>query len=265
MKIIHLTDLHVTPKGVELFGQEPAKLFDWAVKDIVNNHSDAACCVISGDLTHRAEPEAYEVLKQSLEPLPMPVHMIIGNHDLRLPATQVLGLETDPNGFVQTAVDTDFGTFLFLDTVVENSNEGAYCKQRLDWLRETLSQKSGRPIWVVMHHSPFPLGMPAMDQIQLSPHDCTAIEGAFSGHDIRHIFFGHYHRPVSGIWRGIPFTSHRSMMLQCALDLKTKDEVRGIHEEPQYAVCLIEDGLTRVHYHDFASHAATISMGHPSE
>lgn len=265
MKFIHLTDLHICPKGSRLFDQDTSETLEAAIEDIIAHHSDAAFCAITGDLTHNAEPEAYRHLKDLLAPLPMPIHMTIGNHDLRAPAREILNLPTDTNCFVQTSIETEIGTLLFLDTVVEGANEGAYCAERINWLRGALKKAAGRPVWLFMHHSPFPLGMPAMDQIQLAPQDCNNIAQELKGHDVKHLFFGHYHRPVSGQWRGIPFSSHRSLMLQCALDLATADEVHGISEEPQYAVCLVEDGLTRVHLHDFSSCAKQVSMGGPED
>lgn len=265
MKFIHLTDLHICPKGHRLFDQDTSETLQTAIEDIIENHSDAAFCAITGDLTHKAEPEAYQHLKELLAPLPIPIHMTIGNHDLRAPAREALSLPTDTNGFIQTSVETEIGTLLFLDTVVEGTNEGAYCAARINWLRDALDAANGRPVWLFMHHSPFPLGMPAMDQIQLAPEDCGTIAEALKGHDVRHLFFGHYHRPVSGQWDGIPFSSHRSLMLQCLMDLEAIEEVYGIREEPQYAVCLVENGLTRVHIHDFASSAEHVSMGAPEE
>ncbi len=75
----------------------------------------------------------------------------------------------------------------------------------------------------------------------------AAIEGA----DLRHIFFGHVHRPVSGSWRGIPYSALRSTVHQVPLDFGDKRSMPYSYEPPAYNVILISDDLTVVHHHDY--------------
>lgn len=264
MKFIHLTDLHVTPDTARLFGQDVNANLRRAVEDIARHHSDALFCAITGDLTHDGDAEAYGVLKEILAPLKMPVHMTIGNHDVRAEAQRCLDLPVDAYGFTQIAIPSPIGTLLMLDSKDEATHGGAYCDARQAWLRDALAEHRDVPVWIFIHHPPFPLSMPAMDQIRLRDDDSRALAEVLGTHpNVRHIFFGHYHRPVSGVWQGIPFSSHRSMMLQCGLEMAGGEEIAGIFEEPQYAVVLAEPGLTRVHLHDFGCAADQVSMGAP--
>ena len=77
MKLIHITDTHFVPRGKTLFGGDPLKNLERCVADINLHHTDAEVCVLTGDLTHWAEPEAYDSLKECLDPLIPPLE---GHH-----------------------------------------------------------------------------------------------------------------------------------------------------------------------------------------
>ena len=83
MKIIHFTDTHFIPAGKTLYGRDPAAALARCIADINHHHADAARCVITGDLTHWGEPEAFDHLKQHLSVLKPPLRLLVGNHDSR--------------------------------------------------------------------------------------------------------------------------------------------------------------------------------------
>lgn len=265
MKFIHLTDIHVTAPGETLFGQSPNRTLERCIDDISRAHSDADLCVITGDLTHNGTGSEYSAARNLLDRLRQRKLMLIGNHDQRGPALDHLSeLAADQNGFLQQTIQTEAGLFVLLDTKTDGTHAGSYCAARQAWLAQVLQDHCDQPIWLFMHHPPFDTGMPAMDQIAMAPDDAEAIARLVVEHaNVQHLFFGHYHRPMSGTWKGIPFSSHRSMMMQCTLDFEETDEVGGIFEEPQYAVVTIDQNMTRIHYHDFDSSAVRLSMGEP--
>ena len=101
-----------------------------------------------------------------------------------------------------------------------------------------------------MHHPPFPIGLPGLDVIRLL--DSTGIEDALrDAPQIKHIFFGHVHRPVSGSWRGIPFSASPSTLHQVALDFATPPFIVYSHERPAYAILELQSDTTVVHIQDF--------------
>jgi hypothetical protein len=55
-----------------------------------------------------------------------------------------------------------------------------------------------------------------------------------------YLFMGHVHRPVAGLWRGIPFHIQRGVSHQVAFELEYIDGTPGSYEEPDYA--LVEVG-----------------------
>ena len=71
MKLIHLTDTHFVPEGKELYGRDPSIALHKAIQDINLNHADAEMMVITGDLTHWGEPDAFTHLRRALETLSM--------------------------------------------------------------------------------------------------------------------------------------------------------------------------------------------------
>ena len=101
-----------------------------------------------------------------------------------------------------------------------------------------------------MHHPPFDIRIPSLDQIRLEDEDLLA--AAVADHaNLRHIFFGHVHRPVSGSWRGVPFSALRSTVHQVPLDLETVTPVPYNFEPPCYAVIYLEPDQVVVHLHDY--------------
>lgn len=264
MKLIHLTDLHIAPNDKGTAFEGAADRAARAV-DIINaEHADAELCVVTGDIVYDPDPQAYELAAQILSKLEVPVVSLVGNHDDRVMAFNSLpSMRPDREGFAQRVVKTSGATCILLDTKAEGTHAGAFCIKRQVWLKEVLNENSGpEPIWVFMHHAPFPTGLAAMDTIGLNPEDAHALGHLLTAHGgVEHLFFGHYHRPMSGRWRNITFSAHRSLMLQCALDLTTKEHVPAVPEEPQFAIVLAQQGATVVHYHDFDRNQPGLTLG----
>lgn len=243
MKIIHLTDLHLSAPGQPVWGLDTHDRAARVLDDIARHHPDAAFCVISGDLANDRDPLAYRWLAGQLAEFPLRTVLMTGNHDERAAMRAELpGLMDDGNGFVQGAMDTDEGTFLFLDTLKDPTvTAGEYCAARRDWLRARLDEARGRPVRIFMHHPPFDIGVPRMDRIKLEQPDAFA--ALLPGHDVRHIFFGHVHRPVYVSWRGIPCTALPGTAHQIPLNGSSGPFTV---EPAMYAVVLIEGDRTVV-------------------
>lgn len=251
-KIIHLTDCHVVGGDAILYGMDPRKRLEQAVASINSEHEDAEFVVVSGDLTHWGDEDAYQAFSERIKRLSMPYVLMMGNHDNTNAFTQYFpDAPRDQSGFVQSIRDTDFGRCLFLDTSLSGTHAGYYCQQRIDWLEEQLDVTE-RPLLIFMHHPPFPVGIKGMDKIVLQ--DAEAFHAALAPHKhrIRHLFFGHVHRPIFGNWRGISFSCMRGLNHQVALDLKAPDNiVNGNLEPPAYGVILANDDQLVVHMHEF--------------
>lgn len=217
MKFIHVSDLHLVPKGDRLWGLDPFARFEACLDDIIRLHRDAAFVVISGDLAERGEVLAYRQLKARLADFPIETHLMLGNHDDRAHFLSVFPEgPRDQAGFVQRAIATDDGLFLLLDTLKgPPSSAGLYCAERQAWLKAELARAGRRPVYLFMHHPPFSIAHDLMDLIMLD--DATEFLDLLHGHAVRHIFFGHAHRPISGQFRGMSFSAPPSLVHQLPL------------------------------------------------
>ncbi|MGF7163473.1 3',5'-cyclic AMP phosphodiesterase CpdA [Rhodoligotrophos appendicifer] len=250
-KIIQITDTHLVPDGATLFGADPIARLAACVSDINTNHADAAVCVVTGDLTHYGEREAYMLLAETLGELRMPVRLLAGNHDDRSMLRDVFP-ETpmDPNGFIQSTMDLSGHRLVFMDTTDEGVHSGAYCSARQAWLRAELEAAEGAPCYLFMHHPCFLIQLPQLDQY--AQRDSEAIATILADFpNVRHIFAGHVHRPIAGSWRGIPFHTLRGTNHQVWLDFSEQSGSICSLEPPAYAIAFLDQDQTIVHFHDF--------------
>ena len=252
MKIIHITDTHLMPRGANLYGLDPCKRLEACIGSINECHSDADLCIITGDLTDQGDRAAYRDLRAILKQLSMPYHLLVGNHDHRQIFFEIFP-ETplDDFGFFQHKLETSAGVFLLLDTVEHGEHWGSYCEKRALWLKSQLELHKNKPVYFFMHHPPFDIGIPALDKIGLREDAVRIYQTIKDFTNIKHLFFGHAHRPVSGSWHGIPFTTLRGTNHQVQLDLKANDDLFFTHEPPAYCVALLEPQQTVVHFHDY--------------
>jgi Icc protein len=241
MKFIHVTDLHLTPPGELLWGLDPHARLASCMADIARHHGDAIFCAITGDLAERGDIAAYRALRREIEALPIPTALLIGNHDDRDNFRAIFG----GGDFIQRRISRDGSHFVFIDTLKgPPSSAGRYDAPRRRWLAETLSECGGEPVYLFMHHPPFDIGHRLMDLIKLE--EAEEFAALLDGHAVKHLFFGHAHRAISGQWRGIPFSALPSLNHQLPL---VEGSVATVYsdEPPMYAVVLIEDDRTIVH------------------
>jgi len=254
MKIIQISDVHLVADNGDLFGENPAERLSLCIADIQQHHSDAALCVLTGDLTHAGEAGAYRRLASLLCGLSMPVRILMGNHDDRavfreaFPHTPV-----DSDGFVQSVLDGEAGRMIFLDTLEPGTPAGRLCETRLRWLDRMLMGADGRPVYLFMHHPPFDIAFPSMDWIGLADADAQALHRTLKRYsNVEHIFAGHVHRPCAGHWHGIGFSTTRGTHHQHELDMdRAEGYATTIMEPPGYVVAQLRDSGIVVHFHDF--------------
>jgi 3',5'-cyclic-AMP phosphodiesterase len=252
MKFIHFTDLHLVQPGEKLWGFEPVARLKLCLADLVKFHADAAFCVISGDLADRGEMQAYENLKEILRDFPIETHLMIGNHDDRENYFKIFG-GSEQSKFVQHHKILNGQHFLLLDTLKGGSSSaGLLDEERCKWLRARLAITKGAPTYIFMHHPPFKIHHPLMDLIPLE--DGESFGELLQGYNVRHIFFGHAHRTISGQWRGITFSALPSLNHQLPL---VGGSVATVYsdEPPSYSVVYINGTQITVHSDAFMNRA----------
>ena len=190
MKIIQLTDLHLVPEGQKIHEIDPGQRLEQALANIKLRHPDLDLLVITGDLCNEGDTPSYRLLRELLEKYQLNRQLVLGNHDQREPFRGVFP-ETaiDPNGFIQSKIQSGGNVYLFLDTLQEGQVAGSYCEKRQDWLRNELKSHSNDHVYVFLHHPPFKVGMKEMDNCNLA--DGEILGEILNSHaNIKHLFCG---------------------------------------------------------------------------
>lgn len=245
IKIIQITDPHLVEPGETLLGLDPLARLDACLAHVSANHADADLVVVSGDLTDDGSPAAYAALRQLLSTLALPWRLMVGNHDKRSALFAAFPEAEGEGGFAHGSLDTGEGRLILLDTLEPQRVGGRLCEARLAWLERELEAARSRPVYLFMHHPPFPVHLPALDRIRLM--DAEALLDVLRRHgNVRHIFAGHVHRPISGTWHGIGFstlfgTSHQSEAIFHENRFATS------FEAPAYGVIFVDDASVVVH------------------
>ena len=249
MKLIQLSDIHLTTAGATIGGRDPRRNFERALAHALRDHHDAELMAITGDLSDWGDRDDYVWLKSILDAFPIPTRLCIGNHDRR---DVFLGVFPDhgESGFVQSVQDTSAGRCLFLDTVEPQTHAGRYCDARQAWLEQQLLDHPG-PFLLFMHHNPIPTHLGPMDQIGLL--DGAAFRQIVGRHRdrIRHIFFGHCHLPLAGSVAGVPTTSLRGTN-HASYPLFSETRLLCRSDLPEaYGVAFVGDDYVTVHMVEF--------------
>jgi len=262
MKLVQISDIHLTVPGERMGGLNPHRRFAKALDDIRAQHSDAARIIITGDLTHWGEPAAYSALVDALTDLPCPVRLLVGNHDDRAAFVAAFpDHPQDPAGFINYAETVEDTRLIYLDTTQPLTHAGRFCAARREWLEAELSTCTHARLF--MHHNAMPLGLPAEDKITLAPKDRAPLAALLATYRDRidYIHFGHVHAPVHGTWYGIPFGSVRSTGNQSMPDFTEKELLHSAPLAPSYAVILTDAAGTTIHEIPFIWDGPVFSAG----
>lgn len=176
--------------------------------------------MVTGDCVDAGTDSEYERFRELLQPLPMPVYVIPGNHDDRTRMRAIFGPQGDQamEGFVQYVVDADPVRVIALDTNIPGAPGGELCALRLDWLEARLSEARDRPTLIFLHHPPFATGLKVMDGMALAnPEEFGAIVARHS--QIERVLAGHIHCAVQRRFHGTIAASCPSTATQIHLDL----------------------------------------------
>ncbi|MGQ7847895.1 metallophosphoesterase [Granulosicoccus sp. 3-233] len=267
MKVIHLTDLHISPDPVmNCDSIEPCEA---ALRHIARFHTDADLIVVTGDLSDHGDRESYLKLRQLLMDAGLAddprLRLLLGNHDDRKVFQSVFP-ETpkDSNGFTQWAEKTESGLFVYLDTHEPGTNTGHFCEDRSAWLDATLSsaQADNTPAWLFMHHNPTPVHVLSADSIGLlNGSSFRTLIGKYRD-IVRHIAFGHCHFTLSGSLHGVPLSANRgtARALWPGVEQPQPRFATGPLER-HYNVMLINDESTVIHSIDFERQDEVVYLG----
>jgi 3',5'-cyclic AMP phosphodiesterase CpdA len=237
MLIAQITDLHIRP------GEE-GKRNDRRLAQVVDRLLDIApdLVIATGDLTDHGDAPSYRRLRALLAPLPMPVLLAPGNHDLRDPMLAVFPDTPVHDGHIHYAWDAGVRRIILLDTLEEGAPGGHFGPGQAQWLDAQLAAAPDRPTLIALHHPPVDSGIAWLDA--QSPRGWAAgLEAVALRHpQIQGFLCGHIHRAVSTHFAGRPLIIASSTAPQVALDLVPShvSQVEGrpliVDEPPAFAL-----------------------------
>lgn len=187
MRIIQITDIHITPEGADSFGVDTKGNFQRILAEAKALAPDKV--VITGDFCFRdPQPEIYEWIKAQLDEQGIEIDLISGNHDDPPTLAKVFGMEDKLHENVIYYQTEWMGRRVyFLDSTV-----GVVSKEQLAWLQAELAKVSG-PVIVFVHHPPVNAGVPHMDHsYSLKNREALLSLLESYAHPVN-VFSGHYH------------------------------------------------------------------------
>lgn len=213
MKLVWLTDPHFLSAGTQ-HRHNPRERLTAAIAYINQHHSDAAFCVISGDIADVPTPENYADVAARLQALKMPYLPLTGNHDARAPFAAHLTLPYGTmDGFIQYAHTQGGLRVLCLDTLTPGDDAGSLCDARLSWLEGQFAQDNSTPTLVFLHHPPIELGHPTLDPSRLVQGEAL-LARLTAQPCVKHLFFGHVHMNADGVAQGLPYAALKAVTFQ---------------------------------------------------
>jgi 3',5'-cyclic-AMP phosphodiesterase len=203
-------------------------------------HPDAV--LVSGDLADTAAAEEYRIVRDALAPLPMPVHVLGGNHDDRDALR-----EWFPSAAAAAGAEYRYATevggmrLVVCDSTVPTRPEG---RLDVDWLE---SQLDAPAVVVAMHHPPFAIGMPALDEIALGAEDSAALAALLErSPQVKRVVCGHTHRAAFAVVGGCGVFSCPGVHLTARLEIGAPGYT-VVAEPPAFALHVILDGTVTTH------------------
>ena len=241
MLIAQVTDIHLgfDPDNPVEFNR---KRLDQVLRHLNDGPNRPDLLLATGDLTEHGDASSYRRLANALSVCSFPVHMCLGNHDLRANFMAQFPQVPVVDGFVQYVLETGGVRILMLDTLEEGRHGGAFCEVRAEWLRAALADDRSTPTIIVMHHPPVEVGIAWMNthpEEQWVDNFSRAIADA---PNIKGIICGHVHRSISVPWQGTAVAICSSTAPQVTLDLNPIDPEKPdnrpmiIADQPAYAL-----------------------------
>ncbi|GAA1596587.1 MULTISPECIES: metallophosphoesterase [Kribbella] len=190
--IAHLSDPH-------LDGSEEARDRLRLITSYVRS-SSVDVVLVTGDLADHGLPEEYVEIARELT-FDVPTLVLPGNHDI---STPFRALVTAPgHGHpVHQVREVGPARFVLVDSTVEGEDHGYLSDESLAWLDGILGESFDGPTFVAMHHPPFVLHHPVMDQWKLENPD--ALAAVLTGKPVTALLTGHVHNAITSSFAGHP-------------------------------------------------------------
>jgi 3',5'-cyclic-AMP phosphodiesterase len=208
-----------------------------AVEEIGELDPAPDAVLVSGDLTENGTDDEFARVAELLEPLSMPIHALVGNHDDADGLRAHLGAPGTDGEPLQYSLQLGPFRLIALDTTVSGRDDGALGSERLGWLEAELERGRETPTLLAMHHPPVLIGVGVLDELGLAEPDRLALAELMAANaQVKRIVAGHVHRGAVGAVGGCPVFICPSSYLQLALDLGPDSEIALVREPPAFGL-----------------------------
>ena len=196
--LVQLSDFHVGSGE----GGDPLSDLRSAVAAVRAMRPEPDAVLISGDLVEHGSPDEYAIVREALEPLVMPVHVLPGNHDDRealraaFPTARPAAAARAPYRYATRVGPLEL---VACDTSRAGRPDGALDGDTLEWLAHALAAAAPGPPIGARHHPPIAIGMPVLDAMGLEERDRGALETLLASFpNVVGVVAGHVHMAALG-------------------------------------------------------------------
>jgi Icc protein len=165
LKILQLTDLHVTPHAGDLMlGLDTEDFFQKTLADAYGQHGPFDLILLTGDLAQDPCADSYQRIQQHLSQYPIHCLCLPGNHDDFELMQRYLQA-----GNVSSNKQLVIGNWqiVLLNSQKPNSPVGMLAEKELAFLEQALLSHQELPTLVALHHPCFALGSSWLDTMQI--------------------------------------------------------------------------------------------------
>jgi Icc protein len=230
LNFVHCSDTHIVARGVTLRDVDTCAALERVV-DRVNALTPRPRFVLVGgdlaspdlhpdvkrgarDVTDEDYEAAYALLCTVLGRLTVPVHVILGNHDRRVPFRRIVLREPLPEDRRHHYVlDTDGYRICALDSLDAGRNPGWLGEEQVEWLHDRLWEARHRHAIVAVHHHALPVGVQWLDEQMLTDADELWRVVRDAG-NVRAVLCGHVHLEHAAVRDGVPLFTTPSTCFQ---------------------------------------------------
>ncbi|MEV7603936.1 phosphodiesterase [Paenarthrobacter sp. NPDC089322] len=208
--LLHLSDLHLVGGSGTLHGSvDSAARLQEICDQIVASKIRPEAIIFTGDLADRGEFEAYERLRDMIEPvcdaLGAKAIWAMGNHDNRAnfrSAFRDASEKSKPQDPVDRSYFVNGLRIITLDTTVPGHHYGELSGAQLDWLAAELATPAPDGTILALHHPPVPCVQDLAVLVELRGQ--AALADVVRNTDVRTILGGHLHYSTTAGFAGIP-------------------------------------------------------------
>lgn len=221
-----LNDLHY-------FDQRCTPWFAKAVEQMKAHQPDF--CLVVGDLTEDGTRQQNGPIKELLDALKMPVHVVVGNHDHEARTDSRKAYEAAFPGPANYTFEHKGYQFVGLDTTQGRAASNTTIHDdTFSWTADALKNLDRKRPTVLFTH--FPLG----PFVPYRPKNADALLKLFAEHHLQTVFNGHFHSATNRYWDKILVTTNTC----CSFHRANHD----FDPRKGYFLCTAKDGAVERTY-----------------